>query len=77
MHYVLLKGITNVNGPHGIRGPDGDRGYRGDRGQPGYLVRIFDSYSQKNELFVFLFRVLMVYKDRKEKKVILVHPDHR
>jgi len=77
LHYVLFKGITNVQGPPGIRGPDGDRGYRGDRGQPGYLVCVFDSYSQKNELFLFPFRVLMVYKDRKEKKVILVHPDHR
>jgi hypothetical protein len=38
-----------------------------------YLIVI----RKKNELFLFLFRVLMVYKDRKEKKVILVHPDHR
>ena len=38
---------------------------------------IFLFFLEKTELFIFGFRVLMVYKDRKGKKVIVVHPVHR
>lgn len=79
-NFFLKLGITNVQGPPGVRGPDGDRGYRGDRGQPGYLVCIYLNILEKkiNEIsFSLSLRVLMVYRDLKEKKVILVHLGHK
>ncbi len=42
-----------------------------------YVIKFDFNFDKKKWMILCLFRVLMVYKDLKEKKARLVHPDHR